>query len=749
MYSWKYLILLVIILGVAVFAAHGHALRCGLFLDDHWHILRLAENNWSLSAFFEATTIAPDRFMGMWWQEEPVSWWYIRPFSMLVSKVVYHLSAGSVKSLHAVSILLHALNALMVHHLVLRMSRRRFWAIVAALLLVVYSHSVYAVAWLAAQNALLQTTLCLAALLLYVRASGLDLYAGPRTDDDEPKITPHEVPPLSIPAAAGFVVCWILALFSRESAVVLPVFVVAFDLSFGGRSYLRARLKFYAVLMVIAGAFVFWRIVLFDHPMPDFYAQRPQGAGDVRYALWWLTKLLHYLTATVWLSPMTIGPSGRVAPWREMPGDIVLMVVILGVMSIGYYMAARRVRGFWIWPLWILLGLLPVVPILATPHNGYLPGIGFAIAMAIGPALRHVTHPTSVGRWCTGVAIWFLIATTTYMPIYRPMWYSVLAAEQMTIDQVVRMPPPPTAREVFFINLPFVNIYAAYHIDDAMGRGAQLGVDRQEDPAYRTHVLTYAPDLLRMEHACRLEQLDAYRFRVSIEGDRPWFSGALGRFLIEALRPSGRLQTGDEVAGEWFDVLVRHTNADGVQELEFKFHEPLASEKFCFYVGTPYCAAARVRFAGPISLTPDGGNADEDGNTLGFDEVSMAINRLRGGDSQAARILFRAAELPAGPARELAQAAIDEICQPVAEALASPVLQISPSGKALWSAPAELTRWWSRHVDDEAVRTLPTYREDFESTRWTRDALFRIRRIASRVIRSDLYLTGPAFQGPQ
>jgi hypothetical protein len=282
-----------------------------------------------------------------------------------------------------------------------------------------------------------------------------------------------------------------------------------------------------------------------------------------------------------------------------------------------------------------------------------------------------------------------------------------------------------------------------------MGRGAQLGVDRQEDPRYRTHVLTYSPDLLRMEHPCRLEQLDEHRFRIRIEGDRHWFSGALGRFLIEALRPSGRLNTGDEVRGELFDAVVRDVDGDGVRELEFVFHEPLASERFCFYLGTPSCAAARVRFAGPISFTSSSQNADEHETAPSLQEVEVAADRLLLGDSQAALILFRAAEIGHGPARDAARAAIEDICEPVAEALGAPVLQRLPSGQAMWSHRRDVARWWSRHVDDQAVLTLPGHRDAFESMRQTRDSLFRIRQIASHVIRSDLYLTGPPFAGPR
>jgi len=746
MYTWKYFIFLIVLFGLANFAAHGHALNDGLFLDDHWHILRLAENDWSPSAFFGATTIVPERFMNMWWQDQSISWWYIRPFAMLVSKVVYHLSGGSVKALHGLSILLHLANALMVHHLVLRMTRKRFWAIVAAGLLIVYSHSVYAVAWLAAQNALLQTTLMLAALLLYVRASGLDLYAAPcGNESDEGR--PASAAPLSGWAAAGFFVLWILALLSRESAVILPVFVVAFDLAFGGRKHAGRRLRLYGLMLLVAAAFLAWRLVFFNHPMPAFYLQKPEGPG---YVLWWLAKLLHYLTAVVWLSPMTIGPSARFDPWREVPGDMVLMMVILAIMAVGYQLATRRIRGYWIWPTWILVSLLPVVPILATPHNAYLPSIGFAVGMAIGPALRHETRPTSVGRWCTGVTLWFLIATTIYVPIYRPMWYSVLAAERMTIEQVSSMPPGPQARDVFFINVPFVNIYAPYHMDQMMGRGPRLDAVLQDEPRYRTYALTFAPDLLRMDQACRLEQLDPYRFRLSLRGERPYFSGALGRFLIESMRTGGPLKTGDIIrTQQLFDVTILQADRRGVWSLEFQFHQPLASDRFCFYVGTPKCAAARVRFAGLTSFGPP---AEEEpkisSRPVNRGDVRMAVSRLQQGEPKAAGILFRGAQSRDRQVRLAAQDAIAEFCQPVAEALAAPVLEVTPSGRAAWSGWRQVSQWWSRHVDDAAVGFLSGVSEMYAARRWQRDALFRIRRVASKIIRADLYLTGPPFSGP-
>ena len=120
--------------------------------------------------------------------------------------------------------------------------------------------------------------------------------------------------------------------------------------------------------------------------------------------------------------------------------------------------------------MWILLSLLPVVPVFAAPHSAYMPAVGFAVAMIIGPALREEIRPTWIGRWSPKVAIWFLIATTTYMPIYHTFWSSVQTAEQLTIAQMVAAPPQSGTTDVFLINVPFLNIYTRLHLAEELSR---------------------------------------------------------------------------------------------------------------------------------------------------------------------------------------------------------------------------------------------------------------------------------------
>ncbi|MEP0844204.1 MAG: hypothetical protein HRF43_16010, partial [Phycisphaerae bacterium] len=625
-----------LILALVTLMAHGQALWEGpfLFLDDHLHVSRLRSPDWSVKHLLDATTITPAEFMDAWWQEQPIRWRYARPVSMLLAKVVYQLSGGSVKALHGLSLALHLIGAVLVYRLCLKLTHRPGWSLIGGVLFVIHSHSVYSVGWLAAQNSVLQTVLTLAALLGYVRASGLEVYAGRKRETGldgpaPPSAVRHRlyyaepdrpVPALSLPWFVLTLLCWLAALFSRENALVFPVFAAAFDLVFGGWRHARRRVGGFLVMAVIAAAFAFWRLKVYYEPMPAFYVRSYDGPD---YPWWWLAKLLHWITGVIWLSPLMIGPSARFNPFREVPGDCLLMIAIVAVMSAGYYLACRKARGWWLWPAWVFLALLPVVPVFAGPQSAYMPAAGWAVAMVLGPALRHEIRPRGIGRWCPGVALYFLVSTSVYMPLYQMFWQAVRSAEHLTVAQMAADPPAPSAGEVFLINVPFVNVYAGLHLAE------ELSATSGKTRGLRCHVLTYAPNVLRMEEDCRLEQLDAYSFRLSIAG-RGYFSGALGRFLIEAMRPSGRLRAGDTCHREWFDVHVTRANAEGVQELLFRFHEPLASPKFCFYLGTNQQPAVRVHFWGSDeSLTDVAARPARDAVSLA--EVHAADQRLESG----------------------------------------------------------------------------------------------------------------------
>lgn len=565
-------------LALATLAAHGWSLRDGLFIDDHLHQQRLASIGWSPSELLSVTTIAPDDFVHCWWQERSTRWQYARPLSVLLMKAVYVMSGGRPVAQHTVSLLLHLCVVFFVFRVCWLLTWNRFWSFFGALLFAWYTHTIIPVGWTASQNALLQTGLTLAAVLLYLRASDLDIGSDS---------TSHPPTPLNRPAFAGVVACFVLSLLSRENGVVLPVFLIAMDLAYGGRRTVWARRYAHLGLATIAAVYVAWRLFYYYEPLPDFYQQRGTGPA---YVVWCLAKLLHYVCSTVWLTPMTVGPTGRYAPFSEVPGDCALMIGILTVMSLGYYLACRNIRGWWLWPLWILLSVAPVVTVMATPHTGYMAGVGFAVAMMLGPALRRTARPVSIGRWSPAVAAWFMFATLVYVVVTRLIWDGMQAAENYAIAGITaHAPPDERTTDLFFINLPFVNVYSPVHLSEKWG-------DAAARPHY--HVLTYAPDVLRMDRPCRVERLDEYRLRVRVEG-KPYYSGALGRYLIEAMRPSGPLKEGDVVRGEGFDATVEAADEQGVWSMIFTFRRPLNDPRYRFYVCTDTDPASLLQFDGP------------------------------------------------------------------------------------------------------------------------------------------------------
>ncbi|MCH8879914.1 MAG: hypothetical protein IID34_08535, partial [Planctomycetes bacterium] len=243
-----------VIIGVTL-VAHAWSLGDELVLDDHLHQYALREARWSFTSLIESTTIEPARFIHAWWQDKTVRWDYCRPVTMAWMKVLQSLTGGSVAAQHVSALAWHACCCLLVYGLGYQVTRRRSWSLFAAVVFVIYPHNAYAVSWLAAQNAIMQTTLTLAALLCYVRASKLSLHQGAAGFSLRESTNASNAPDyqtiaqakacgsLGVGAFGAVLVLFGCGLFSRENAVVFPILAMAFDLGFGGREHLKRRWK--------------------------------------------------------------------------------------------------------------------------------------------------------------------------------------------------------------------------------------------------------------------------------------------------------------------------------------------------------------------------------------------------------------------------------------------------------------------------------------------------------------------------
>ncbi|MBI5864762.1 MAG: hypothetical protein HZB38_09685 [Planctomycetes bacterium] len=752
----------ILLLAAAVLLGHAWCLRDGTVLDDWQHQKHLRESGWSLDELQRSLTIQPADWVHHWWQTREMRWEYARPLFILTMKTIYHALGGDDPFwLHAYSLLLHFLCVLMTWRLAFRLMADRFWSAVAGLSMAVYPHAVMTVQWSSSQNCVQQTVLTLAALLCYIRASQISIAPSASLQSN---LASPQIRRGWFALTAAF---WLLGLLTKENALLLPPIAIAFDLAFGGWRRVRARFVPYVSFAVLGIAFLAWRAKVITLGMPDVYIRRPDGDWGA-YLGFCAAKLLHYLTTAIWPAPMMIGPTGRYDPWSETPGTCFAMLAIVSVLGLGYFIAARRMRGWWIWPLWILLAVLPVTPVIATAHSGYLAGVGFTIALVLGPAARRNTNSETRAsvraRWALSpaIAIGSLLATMGLTALNRWQWSGMIAAERLLPAWVAADPPATAVKDVYLINAPFVNIYAKPQLDRLLGKSFESS---------RLHVLAYAPQPVLIEQRVTVEQLSPNSFAVSIEG-QPWFSRLLGRFLLEAFRGPGPLPRGLHVETGAFEVDVAEADDAGVRRLVFSFPALLDDPRYCFYLTTADCGAAKIRFHGgeptsrplrtlPPELLPtrpdaaaalrirvDGGDASAmdallEGRRTGVPEVAAACESAsREVLATVARSLgSRVQPLLLGPHVEP-----DPLAPP--PRIAGPPAAVLPPtiDEAGWE---QIENWWRSEVTAEQLKMVWTRRGEFEYLVKDREEVPHARQWAALAIRSDLYLTGRPFPGPR
>ena len=599
---------------VLVLAAHGASLNDGLFFDDHWHRATLRDYGWSFRGLVESATFdVPGRLVRLWWQEQPLQWRYARPLAMLFMKLELILSGGSPVGVHAFALLWHAAAALLVYALALRAAGRRGWALFAAALFAVHPQSVFAVSWIAARNALVGGCFLLAALALYARGAGLG-----RAAEAERRGTWRWF------AVAGAV--WLAALFCRESAIVFPALAVLIDLCAGGWRALRRRVGVHAALWLIAGAYLYWRLFVFPtQGPPSIYFTAPSGLA---YASWAASKLLHMVFSLLWHTPMLLGLTTYAGLGAA--GVALYAVLAAGVLGplAAYLRLTPRERGRWLWPLWIAIAFLPVIPVFLMPHFAYVPAAGLAIAVALGLARLR-------GRLRLGLTLLVTVYTVYCFAVYRYVWRGVVRSEQVIYaDVLAHTPRPGPGARLFFINLPAAGIYAAVAMREAWGLDDLEG-----------HVLTFAPDPLMMRQPCVVERTGERELTVSSSGG--YFSGVSGRMLLDGMRPGDPLRAGTVYPGEEFDTTVLEADERGVTRLRFRFKRPLDAPEYHFYVSSARRPAARLEFVASDTPTPA--------------EQARLLERAAGGVPEARAAAWGELVALAAPVAELTCAPIQDL----------------------------------------------------------------------------------------
>lgn len=734
-----YVLRCVILLSVITLLTHGLSLFDGVVLDDFWHQKGLREHGWAFSDLLRTLDITPADFQESWWQTKDVQFQYFRPFFIVCMKFVYGvLGRNDPMFLHGFSILLHWVSTLMVWWLCWKLTRHKAWSFFGGLMFAIYPHSIVTVAWPSSQNVVIQNTLLLAMLLSYIRASSLSV--GPETwNHARPMMNSRQ--PLDRPYLALTIVFWLMAILTRENAILFPAILLSLDLVFGGIRRAWSRRWLYVFFGVVSVAFMACRELARIAPLPDVYCRRPDGdLGE--YVPWLLAKILHYVCVSIWPAPLTIGPTGRFNPWADCLGDCLFMLGIVIALGVVYFLATRRAPGWWIWPLWMLLSILPVAAVVATPHSGYMSGVGFAVGLTLAGAVACAVGSTLVRRVTLGLTVILFLGQAFMSPVNRLQWIAIYSAERYLHSWVMVAPPSREVRDVFFINPPFVNVYCKPNMVSRLGPWFE---------EVRVHVLAYAPKGLMMTERTILDQLDDYSFTLEIK-ENAYFSGAMGRLLLEAFRGRELFRAGQVVKGKAFDVEILEADEQGVWKLKFTFPRRLSDPTYCFYLTSQNCGAARIRFMDESTAEArqvPSGEAQKRILTPSYQDTQAYAEPLSGGHAAAALPLFERAISEEPVAAKRADMALRPMVAYMANVLGSPVQPLLDQPELSGDEWRRVRDWWQRWVDDRTLAETWLHRRDFFHLVYLRAEIDWDRWLASFVFQTDLYMTGLPYDNPR
>lgn len=340
------------------------------------------DDNAYLTANPLVRSLAPENIRRIFTTTQPHT--VFSPLVTLSFALEYHAWGLRPAGFHAVNLLLHVLNAILVFFLIRGISRSRGAAFFTGLLFAIHPLRVESVAWITERKDLLLAFFFLLALLFYVRY----LKKGANRD------------------YLATLLMFALAVLAKMSALVLPAALLLMDWKFAGRISRRRWLEKipFAVILIVYG-------ISSWHSIQAFSMHDPGGEPSVtfRNSIWLIP---FYLQKTLWPSRLSAHyPTDMRFFMPPLWLSLLLAIAVIG----GTFLALKgsRREGLWGWGFF-LLTLLPAFGVIwhffpVANRYSYLPAVGLSYVMvmailAIGKTLR---------RWKTAGIIWLFLAVSS------------------------------------------------------------------------------------------------------------------------------------------------------------------------------------------------------------------------------------------------------------------------------------------------------------------------------------------------
>lgn len=318
------------------------------------------------------------------------------------------------------NILLHAANGMLFYTLTTKISGTKTAGLIAGILFVSHPVQVETVAWLSQRKTLLSLFFFLISFLMYIRSQQQERHS--RT--------------IFILAIGAF----IASLLSKPTAVVLPLCLVAYEVTIAGNSICRDLWK--RLLPFIVAAIAMGLLTIYVQA-EDMGGGRIPYHGGSPWAtfLTMIPVLLRYLRMLIF--PFELSAL-YILPIKTVPDmEVLLATVLLGAIFAAIIVSYRRLRPLCFWCALFFIPLLPVsqiIPLVTLINDRYLYFPMLGAAGLAGHSAIILSERLTAGR------IWlfcgFVAFATTYFSITSFLRTTVWRDSVTLWSDAVRKNPP-------------------------------------------------------------------------------------------------------------------------------------------------------------------------------------------------------------------------------------------------------------------------------------------------------------------
>ena len=283
-----------------------------------------------------------------------------RPVATLSFAVDYRLFKLNPMPYHLENILLHILNALLLYILLDAVFGSLPFSLIASLVFLTHPAQTEAVTWISGSSNVLFTFFYLASFIFYIRSQ-------------------RKSRPVYLWLSLLF---FTLSVFSKETAVTLPVLIGAYEYLFKKQRSMMSPIAKIAPYLTVAAFYIALRFCLMHE-----VGQRMMWGGGFYATLLTMSKaLLYYIKVVIFPYTLCAGHVVAIAHSIMEPAafrSVIVLTVIF--IACAYLIKRSKTAAFAI--LWFFAALIPVmniIPIntLLAERFLYLPIAGFGILLA-------------------------------------------------------------------------------------------------------------------------------------------------------------------------------------------------------------------------------------------------------------------------------------------------------------------------------------------------------------------------------